>query len=374
MKKTILLFFMLACHASFTYAQTWKMVITKNDGTTQELQTADIKNIQYIKEVKEDLNVDQLIIKELYNGGCTKQDGSGFQYDKGMILYNNCPQKIIASNLCIGFCAPYNAQGNNKNYGGDGKLTYESQNFIPMLNGIWYFPGTLEIEPFTQVVININGAIDNTQTVPNSVNYAKPSYYAMYDPESGYVNTSYYPTPSELIPTSHYLKAVKVALGNAWPISVSSPALVLFQIKGTTPAEYATNTANYWYDGGNEGNQVYACVKIPNDWIIDAVEVYAAGYQDKCVKRLTSDIDAGYVWLTNYQGHSLYRNVDQEFTEERSENAGKLVYNYSLGVDGSTDPSGIDAEASIRNGAHIVYLDTNNSTEDFHERQRFSIK
>ena len=196
----------------------------------------------------------------------------------------------------------------------------------------------------------------------------------MYDPESGYVNTSYYPTPSELISTSHYLKAVKVALGNAWPLSVSSPALVLFQIKGTTPAEYATNTANYWYDGGNEGNQVYACVKIPNDWIIDAVEVFAAGYQDKCVKRLTSDIDAGYVWLTNYQGHSLYRNVDQEFTEERSENAGKLVYNYSLGVDGSKDPSGIDAEASIRNGAHIVYLDTNNSTEDFHERQRFSIK
>ena len=145
---------------------------------------------------------------------------------------------------------------------------------------------------------------------------------------------------------------------------------------GPTEAAIAPDSLNvyYWYDGGNEGNQVYACVKIPNDWIIDAVEVFAAGYQDKCVKRLTSDIDAGYVWLTNYQGHSLYRNVDQEFTEERSENAGKLVYNYSLGVNGSTDPSGIDAEASIRNGAHIVYLDTNNSTEDFHERQRFSIK
>jgi hypothetical protein len=91
---------------------------------------------------------------------------------------------------------------------------------------------------------------------------------------------------------------------------------------------------------------------------------------DDCKKRLTADVDAGYVWLTNKQGHTLYRNVDQEETEALSENSGKLVYNYALG----TDPSGIDAEASIRKGAHIVYKDTNNSTEDFHERQKCSLR
>ncbi len=31
---------------------------------------------------------------------------------------------------------------------------------------------------------------------------------------------------------------------------------------------------------------------------------------------------------------------------------------------GSTDPSGIDAEASIANGAVIIYKDTNNSGND----------
>lgn len=40
----------------------------------------------------------------------------------------------------------------------------------------------------------------------------------------------------------------------------------------------------------------------------------------------------------------------------------------------STDPSGIDAEASIRNGAHIVYSDTNNSSNDFHQRAKASLK
>ena len=61
-------------------------------------------------------------------------------------------------------------------------------------------------------------------------------------------------------------------------------------------------------------------------------------------------------------------------TESLAENNGKLVYGYALGVDGSTDASGINAEASIRNGAHIIYQDNNNSSEDFHERQKCSLR
>ena len=73
----------------------------------------------------------------------------------------------------------------------------------------------------------------------------------------------------------------------------------------------------------------------------------------------------------------MYRNVDKDATEALPENAGKLVYGYAGGTDdveGSTDPSGIDAEASIANGAHIIYSDTNNSFVDFHQRKVFSLK
>ena len=136
---------------------------------------------------------------------------------------------------------------------------------------------------------------------------------------------------------------------------------------------YATNPDNQWYDGGRN-SQIQCCVKVPNEWIIDGMEVYAMEKPEDCKKRLTADIDAGYVWLTNKLGHALYRNVDKEWTESLPENAGKLVYNYSLGVDASTDPSGIDAEASMKNGAHIVFQDTNNSTDDFHERQKCSLR
>ena len=326
-------------------------------------------SIQMIRGV-----VSQLVIKELYNGGCLKDDGvTKFQYDKCVILYNNSSVEASLSNLCFGMAAPANAQATNNNYTADGRLSYEEEGFIPVWNGIFYFPQDLTLAPYQQVVVNIHGAINNTLTVSQSINYANPDYYCMFDPESGYQNATYYPTPSEVIPPSHYLKAVVFGQGNAWPLSVTSPALVMFQTKGVAPADYATDVNNYWYDGGGSG-AVKRCIKVPNEWIVDAMEVYSSGYATTCVKRLTANADAGFVWLTNYQGHSLYRNVDKEATEALPENEGKLCYYLLPEADAYTDPCGIDAEASLRNGAHIVYQDTNNSTNDFHERQRCSLK
>ena len=320
-----------------------------------------------------DQNVDQIIIKEIYCGGCPKDEGSDmFHMDKCIVLYNNCPERVVASNLCFGMATPYNAEApsNGSIYDKSGNLVYEDEGFIPAQNGIWYFPSTLVIEPFQQVVVNVHGAIDNTQTYSQSVNYAYSGYYCMYDPEAGYNNTSYYPTPADIIPASHYLKTVKYGQGNAWPLSTSSPALFIFQTQDVSPVDFATDADNLWYVPGYSQTPVYACVKVPVDWIIDGVEVFNGTNKDNCKKRFTADIDAGYVYLTNKLGHSVYRNVDVELTTARAENEGKLVYNYALGA----DPSGIDAEESIRQGAHIVYHDWDNSSDDFHERLRCSLR
>ena len=144
-------------------------------------------------------------------------------------------------------------------------------------------------------------------------------------------------------------------------------------MQGTDPSTWAENADNTWYDGGTV-SAAMICLKVPTEWILDGVEVYAAGKMDDNKKRLTAEVDGGYVKLTNYLGHAVYRNVDKEATEALAENAGKLVYGYTLGADGDTDPSGIDAEASMKNGAHIVYLDNNNSSLDFHERQKCSLR
>lgn len=375
MKKILFTLVALMALATTASAQSiWKMVITHNDGTKEVLATSAVKNVSFLEEKLEDKNVDQLIIKELYNGGCPKDGTTGyFQQDKGFVLYNNCPQQIVVNNLCVGFADPYNAHAMN-DWIKDDKLLYADSAFIPALDGIWYFQEPLVLEPYSQIVVSCMGAIDNTQTYSQSVNYANPDYYAMYDPESGYKNTKYYPTPSDTIPASHYLKAYRLGQSNAWALSVTSPAFFIFQTKDVSPAEFASNPDNWTYEPGAQQTPVFRNLRVPNDWIIDGVEVYQTSKVSMSAKRLTDDVDAGYVKLTNRLGHSEYRNVDKEATEAIDDNAGKLVYNYSLGVDDSTDPSGIDAEASIKNGAKIVYMDTNNSTNDFHERQKFSVR
>ena len=382
MKKKLFLLLLLSLSLGTAKAQTWKLVINKTDGQTIELNTADIQDILFVNQEEElptlpDQNVDQIIIKEIYNGGCPMDEGTDmFHMDKCIILYNNCPQQAVVNNLCFGMATPYNAESPSINtiYGEDGRLVYESEGFTPAQNAIWYYPHSLVIEPYSQVVINVHGAIDNTQTYSQSVNYANKDYYCMYDPESGYNNTKYYPTPADVIPTSHYLKTVKYGQGNAWPLSTTAPALFIFQPQNMAPVTFANNADNLWYAPGVAQTPVYACVKVPNEWIIDAVEVFNAAKKEDSKKRLTADLDVSYVYLTNKLGHSLYRNVDKEMTESLAENNGKLVYGYALGVDGSTDASGINAEASIRNGAHIIYQDNNNSSEDFHERQKCSLR
>lgn len=313
-------------------------------------------------------SISQLVIKELYNGGVLKDDGKNFMYDKCVILYNNSPQTATLSNLCFGIISPYNSQGDNKWYGTDGRLIYDSEGYVPAIDGIWYFPETLQIDPYQQVVVNIHGAIDNTLTYPQSVNYAHAEYYCMYDPEAGYTNANYYPAPSEVIPTSHYLKAIKIGISNAWALSVTSPAFILFQTQDITPQQFANDVGNLRYTPGAPQTDVYKVAKVPVEWILDGIEVYSAASTISNKKRLTATVDAGYVNLTNQHGHTLYRNVDKEATEALGENAGLLVYGYE------SDPSGINAEASLRNGAHIVYMDTNNSSGDFHEREQCSLR
>ena len=88
------------------------------------------------------------------------------------------------------------------------------------------------------------------------------------------------------------------------------------------------------------GSTVDNVVKVPFDWVVDAVEVFD-GTSSTNSKRLAPALDAGYVVQTNlYLGRSLMRNIDQE----------------------ATALSGYE-----------VLADTNNSLNDFYERETQSL-
>ena len=313
----------------------------------------------------------QIIIKELYTGGCKKNDGAAFAMDSYIILYNNSDTPADASDICFGFTMPLNSNGVS-DWLVDGELSYSGK-YIPAGYGIWWFDTTVTIEPYSQILIAMRGAIDNTVTHTNSVDLSNADY-AMYDPESGYNMASYYPAPAATIPTTNYLKAYSYGLGTAWPHSNGSPAFFIFKMDDAKT--FAQTEANLDYTM-KTSSILGPCVKIPHESIVDGIEVFAIGYESKNAKRLPASVDAGYIYYTISEGYTAYRNVDKEATEAIEGNKEKLVYGYSLGtesIDQTTDPSGIDAEASIAKGAVIIYKDTNNSTNDFHLRSKASIK
>jgi hypothetical protein len=318
----------------------------------------------------------KLIIKELYVGGCQKDDGGGaFIQDPYIIIYNNSSQPASIKGLSFGGIFPSNAHASNY-FIQDGQLIYANAGWLPAHFGVWQVQTSDTLAPGEQIVIAINGAIDHTQTYSKSVNLANPAYYACYD-INVWAQANYYPTPSELIPSSHYLKAYKFtgASGTAWILSTTSPAAIIFTpFDDIALNEFSFDTDNYVYHStsGTPGTQVG--LKVPTTWVLDGLEVFQEGKVADSKTRFTPDVNVGYIPFTNNQGHTLYRNVDKAATEAILANAGKLIYNYSLGVDDSTDPSGIDAEASIRNGAHIIYKETNNTTNDFHQRSRASLR
>ncbi len=318
--------------------------------------------------------VAELIIKELYVSGCPKDDGSGtFNYDKYVILYNNSDNEVSLDNVCLAFVIPYNGHASNYDYA-DGVLFYEAEGWIPAGQGIWYFPDGITLQAGEQIVVALNSAVDNTVTYSNSINFANTDYYCTYDIEV-FTSTSYYAAPSSLIPTSHYLSGILFGAGTAWAISTSSPAFFIFATKDMTPTEFC-NDASYTNQYNGSTSAANTRKMVPVDWIIDGIEVFKQGTTSQ--KRLTAAVDAGYIYHIGGVGYTLYRNVDQEATEALEENSGKLVYNYSGGTadqdDGTTDPSGIDAEASIANGARIIYKDTNSTTSDFHQRAKASLR
>ncbi|MGV3547676.1 MAG: DUF4876 domain-containing protein [Pedobacter sp.] len=308
----------------------------------------------------------QLVIKEVFVGGTPKGDGTAFSYDGYIVIYNNSNYVANTNNLCIGAIGALNAHATNAFYVND-KLMYENEGWIPANSGFWYFQQNVTIKPGEQIVIALYNAVNNTITFPNSINFDNKDYYVTYDVAGQYRNVNYYVTPAASIPTSHYLKSVSYAAGNAWVPSFLTPGIFLFETKDTTPAAFGADVTNVVLSSNK---------KVPVSWVVDGIESFLLNNTNNR-KRFLPSIDAGYVYHVNREGYSIYRNVDEAATKAIAGNEAKLKYGYALGTTaagGTTDPSGIDAEASIKNGARIIYKDTNNSTNDTHLRSKASLR
>lgn len=283
-----------------------------------------------------------IIIKEIYNGGCMAYPLEGtYQSDKYIILHNNSTEVQYLDSLCFGTLDPYNSQGTNIWVSEDpqtGASVY--QDFVPIVQVIWQFGGngtTFPLQPGEDAVVVCCGAIDHTVQYPLSVNLNKPGYFVCYN-NIYFPNTRYHPAPGNNISQDRYLNIVlKMGQANAFTFSVFSPAPVIFKAKGRSIQEFINEPDVIIQKPGSTVDRI---AKIPVEWVMDGVDVFYGGSSDN-KKRLCPAIDAGYITLSDiYLGHTLHRNIDEEATA-------------SLGFE--------------------VLMDTNNSINDFYERTQQSL-
>lgn len=279
-----------------------------------------------------------ILIKEIYCGGCKKTPEEGnYQSDKYIVLHNNTSGVVWLDGLCFGMSDPYNATGTNvwiKKDPATGATIFPS--FVPLVEAVWQIGGDGDDFPLASgedAVLVINGAIDHSQQYPLSVNLNHQDYFVCYN-TTYFPNLTYHPVPGDKIRQERILNVViKIGQANAFPLSISSPAPVIFRPEGTTIQEHIAQADNVIPIPGSSNGHRAVC--IPYDWVEDAVDVFD-GRSSNNVKRFSSAIDGGCVYQSDvYMGHSLMRKI----------NEGKSA---ALGYE--------------------VLVDTNNSSNDLYER------
>ena len=112
---------------------------------------------------------------------------------------------------------------------------------------------------------------------------------------------------------------------------------MIFRAEGISIQDHVLATDNIIPVPGSTVDNV---VKIPFEWVLDAVEVFDARSSNN-QKRLVPSLDAGYVFQTDlYMGRSLMRQVD---------------------------------ETASQVSGYEILVDTNNSLNDFYETQKQSL-
>lgn len=284
-----------------------------------------------------------IVFREIYCGGCSKSpEEGGYQFDKYVILHNNSDEVQYLDGLCFGCADPYNSSANNNVWTSTDPATGATvfPEFVPVIQCVWQFGGSgtsFPLAPGEDAVLVVCGAIDHASQYPQSVNLNRDGYFVCYN-NTYFTNTLYHPVPGDRISADHFLNVViKTGVANAYPFSINSPAAVIFRAEGMTMSQFVADPDNLT---AKPGSSLDTVVKVPAEWVVDAVEVFN-GSSSSNLKRLQPQLDAGYVTLSaTYRGHTLHRHLD---------------------------------EAASAEAGYDIYVDTNNSSTDFYERDTQSL-
>ncbi len=269
-----------------------------------------------------------LIIKEIYYAGCSNSTTKSYFKDQYITLYNNSDKVIYLDSLCVGNIHPWTSMNKLSDWVKPG--TSELRDSLPSSNIIWMFPGKgkdVPLKPGEDLVLCLN-AIDHTKIVSNSVNLGVPGYYAMYHPIY---------TKSQAVPASgvNIMDAIwRAGTTSTYVFSNNSPGVFIYSLGGQSIDEFKSKC--YAQNPKTPNNRNSDVLLVDKNLVLDGVECFqnVANY-----KRMRSEVDNGYAIIPQgtYTGRSVHRKVDEA--------------------------------ATLAAGGRVVYVDTNNSLNDFELRE-----
>lgn len=304
------------------------------NGTTDQIRVTPVDASVVNQDLP--LNVSrsgQIVIKEFYFAGRINPDtGKKYSDDQYIILYNNSGDVAYLDSLCVGVADPWNALTNGRVSHWVKPNSNELRDSVPNIGIGWMFPGTGRdnpLQPGEEIVISLN-AINHLESVSSSVNLGKPGYWALYDPILTYRQAV--PEPGVNLLEGFW----KVGLASSYVVSKTSPALFIYNLGGKTTEQFVedTFTLNPRYS-----NRYFDVLMVDKNSVLDGVECFRNSTD---TKRFRPEIDNGFVMIDAAgQGQSVHRKIDQE--------------------------------ATAAAGGRIVYMDTNNSSNDFEVRDVASL-
>ena len=286
---------------------------------TQKVQMAGIKENVTLSESQtaETISIDLYIqaenkgwvIKEIYFSGTRTTSGGAYSKDQFIEIYNNTDKVMYADGLSIGNTYQTSAAMPN--------IYLDDLNNNTFLYAVYTVPGNgtqYPVEPGKSIVIACQ-PIDHTEN--NSINLAPPAAdFQWYDPLAGYIDVPEVPNLNK------YYSASKTV----WIFQTQgNKGMIVFKVDDMGMTDFIEKHKDI---RKNNANNDVTSIKVPNKYILDAVEF---AQQDKFnTKTLSPSLDIGFMYTeSTYNGKSVRRKVK-----------------------------------SVDNG-RIIYQDTNNSTVDF---------
>ncbi len=198
----------------------------------------------------------QLVIEELYFGGCLKPDGKlTYTTDQYLSIANNSTDTLYLDGLCISQAAPFTTSRPSS------WILHTDMTEIPLTMMCWQFPGSgtdYPLEPGQRQVIATN-AIDHT-----AGDYGIPASLDLSHVEWAFWHTSL--TQSKITAGVRPLNMIWHGSGTAYSLTVSGPTVILFSPQNDM-ADWIADASHIRKEPESTAKLTY--LHIPAEWVVD---------------------------------------------------------------------------------------------------------